>query len=266
MKPPALPATPFCPPTATRAAPAFICRNADPDHRAAMLALFILILALCAGVSQWAAGRYRQVLDQGGRERAPTAHTGGEIARLFLDSEDLQDVAIVEHNGLVSDCYDPRRRRLFLRRETLQGTTLAAWAVALHEAAHAAQTGEAQAQLLWRQQVIRMTRYGPMFALLIAGGLVVLLKFNTRFALAAVLGLCVIFLLLNLGTLAVEYNANARLRRFLERHCQRHGEALDRLTAHLGRVATREVGDLLQSPRYFLFSALPGSGRIRPQA
>ena len=36
------------------------------------------------------------------------------------------------------------------------------------------------------------------------------------------------------------------------------------VNALLARVATREVGDLLRSPRYFLLTALPGSGRIRP--
>jgi hypothetical protein len=36
------------------------------------------------------------------------------------------------------------------------------------------------------------------------------------------------------------------------------------LEGYLNRAATREVGDLLQSPRYFLFSAMPGSGSNRP--
>jgi len=63
----------------------------------------------------------------------------------------------------------------------------------------------------------------------------------------------------------VEFNANARLRRFLDKHLERHPEALDRLGAYLSRVATREVGDMLRSPRFFLLSGLPGSGKIRPQ-
>ncbi|HCN76644.1 MAG TPA: peptidase, partial [Verrucomicrobiales bacterium] len=52
---------------------------------------------------------------------------------------------------MTSNCFDPRRRRLFLTRETAGGATLAAWAVALHEAGHAAQTGEALGDVKWRQ-------------------------------------------------------------------------------------------------------------------
>ncbi|HRJ08295.1 MAG TPA: zinc metallopeptidase [Prosthecobacter sp.] len=230
-----------------------------------MLGIFAIVFLLAFLVCRHALGRYEQVLRQGAREAAPTAHTGAEIARLFFASEGITDVEIVEHEGMTSNCFDPRRRRLFLTRETAGGATLAAWAVALHEAGHAAQTGEALGDVKWRQTVIRLTRYGPGFAVILAGALM-LMKFNARMAVFACAGLCLAFLLLNLGTLAVEFNANARLRRFLEKHLERHHDALERLGGHLSKVATREVGDLLRSPRFFLLSGLPGSGKIRPKS
>lgn len=228
-----------------------------------MFAIFIIILLLCFGVCQWAAGRYAVVTSQGMRDRAPTAHTAAEMVKLFLAFEGVSDVEIVEHGGTASDYFDPRRRRLFLRPEVARGTSLGAWAIALHEAGHALQTGEALPELKWRQTVITLNRYGPMFGVLGLVGLI-FVKIPPRFAIAGLLAMCVLFLLLNLGTLAVEYNANARLRRFLEKHLDRHPDAQDRLNAYLTRVAMKEVGDLLQSPRYFLLSGLPGSGRIRP--
>jgi hypothetical protein len=39
---------------------------------------------------------------------------------------------------------------------------------------------------------------------------------------------------------------------------------LEKLESIIGPVCTRELGDLVQSPRYFFFSALPGSGKSRP--
>jgi hypothetical protein len=78
------------------------------------------------------------------------------------------------------------------------------------------------------------------------------------------MALCALLLLLNLGTLAIEFNANARLHRFLEKHLEPFPEAHDRLRGYLSAVATREVGDLLRSPRYFFFSGLPGTGKLRP--
>ncbi len=197
------------------------------------------------------------------KERAPTAHTGAEIVKLFLASEGVTDVEIVEHGGMASNYFDPRRRRLFLQPAVSAGTSMGAWAIALHEAGHALQTEDSLAELKWRQNVIRLNRYGPIFGLVGMAGMI-FMRFPPRFALMGLVAVCVMLLLLNLGTLAVEYNASARVRRFLDKHLDRHPDAHDRLTAHLGRVAVREVGDLLRSPRYFLFSALPGSGKIRP--
>lgn len=229
-----------------------------------MLAIPILLITLCVGLCRWAAGRYEAMLQQGSRETAPTAHNGAEIAQLFLAHEDITDVEVVQHGGTVTNYFDPKRRRLFLHKEVATGTTMAAWAVALHEAAHATQTGEALGDLKWRQTVIKLCRYGPIFAALGTAMVTFFMKIPARFSLMGLLAVCVMFLLLNLGTLAVEFNANARLRRFLEKHLAKRPSALERLPGYLNRMATRELGDLISSPRYFFFSALPGSGTARP--
>ncbi|HEY1084573.1 MAG TPA: zinc metallopeptidase [Prosthecobacter sp.] len=228
-----------------------------------MLAIFIIVLLLCFGVCQWAAGRYAQVREEGMKERAPTAHTGEEIARLFLAFEGAQDVKVVEHEGMTSNAFDPGRRRLFLESRVARGTSMGAWAIALHEAAHASQMDGMLADLKWRQTVIRLNRYGPIFALVGMVGML-FLRFPPRFAIAGLVAVCVILILLNIGTLAVEYNANSRVRRFLEKHLARNPDAQERLAAYLSNMAVREVGDLLRSPKYFLLSGLPGSGKIRP--
>ena len=230
-----------------------------------MLLIFIfLLLVLCYGVSQYALRRYEEMPRRGGAEPGPLAHTGAEMAEIFLREEGVGDVRVVEHDSVVSDYFDAGRRCLFLRPRTAQGTTLAAWAVALHEAAHATQTGDAKADLKWRRTVIGLNRYGPGIGVFASAALLLVLRSQFRLALVAFVALCVVLLLLNLGTLAVEFNANARLRRFLEQHLARWPDAQDRLRNCLSAVATREVGDMLRSHRYFLFSALPGTGKLRP--
>ncbi|MDZ4289603.1 MAG: zinc metallopeptidase [Prosthecobacter sp.] len=227
------------------------------------LIIIILVLVLGIGISRHALGRYEQMLRQGGRENAPMAHTGAEMAKLFLESEGIDDIEIVEHTSVVSDYYDPRRRRLFLRPEIARGSSMAAWAVALHEAAHATQTGDSLAQFKWRQTVILMTRYGPIFGAFGAVGML-LLRIHPRIAFLAFMAVCAVVLLLNLGTLAIEFNANARLHRFLEKHLEPWPSAHERLQGYLSAMATRELGDLLRSPRYFFFSGLPGTAKLRP--
>lgn len=229
-----------------------------------MLAIPILLFLLCLGICRWASGRFAEMWQQGSRERVPTAHTGAEMARLFLNFEGVNDVEILPHEGVVTNYYDPARKRLFFSREVFEGTTMAAWTLALHEAGHAAQEGEALDELKWRQSVIKLNRYVPTLAAVLAVGGMVLLRFPARLAIIGLLALCLAILLLNLGTLSVEMRANAGLRKFLAKHLAKWPSAQEKLEGYLHRAATREVGDLLNSPRYFLFTAMPGSGTSRP--
>lgn len=229
--------------------------------------LLLLGIVFFAGISlaRWAQARHAAMMLKGSHASAPTAHTGAEIALMFLKSEGVEDVQVVEHNALVSDYFDPTRRRLFLRHEVAQGTTLSAWAVALHEAAHALQTGETLSELKWRQSCIRMSRYLPMAATLVVIALMIARILVAKMAFILAGAILLLILLLNLGSLPTEFNANKRLRRFLDEHLKSHEQARTRLDELLFCMAIREAGDLLSSPRYFFFSALPGTGKARPQ-
>jgi Zn-dependent membrane protease YugP len=144
------------------------------------------------------------------------------------------------------------------------GTTFTAWAIALHEAAHALQTGDSLGELKWRQSCIRMSRYLPTLAVLVITGMTLFKVLIPRNAIFIAAGVLLLLLLLNLGSVPTELNANKRLRRFLEDHLKNHGQAHERLNELLFCMAIRETGDLLSSPRYFFLSALPGTGKSRP--
>lgn len=230
--------------------------------------VFLLIVAalfIGLAVARWAQARHASMMLKGFRATAPTAHTGSEIALMFLKSEGVDDVQVVEHNAVVTDYFDPTRRRLFLRREVAEGTTLAAWAIALHEAAHALQTGEAFGELKWRQSCIRMCRYIPMAAVFAIVGLMIARILVAKNAIIVAACVITLLLLLNLGSVPLEFNANKRLRRFLDAHLKNYPQASGRLDELLFCMAIREVGDLLSSPRYFFLSALPGTGKMRPR-
>ena len=229
-----------------------------------MIAVFIIVLLFIFGASRHALGRYESAIAGGRRQQAPLPFTGEEIALEFLKDNDVTDVQVVEHNAVVTDYFDPARRRLFLRSEFKDGKHLAAWAVALHEAAHALQTGDALPELKWRRSCIKMTRYVPTLTgiLLITFTLLKALPFRT--ALMGAIAAWAVVLLLNIGTLAVERNANLRLRKFLNERLRQHPSAREQIDFILSATGIREVGDLLRSPRYFFFSALPGTSKTRP--
>lgn len=226
--------------------------------------LIIVVLFAGLALARWASGRYSGMMLKGSRVNAPTAHTGAEIAQLFLRFEGIEDVQIVEHNAVVSDYFDPTRRRLFLRSNVAQGTTLAAWATALHEAAHALQTGNSLGEYKWRQSCIRTSRYLPTLVVILITTLTLFKILIPRTAILIAAAVFLLILLLNFGSVPVEFNANKRLRSFLDQHLKNHEQAASRLNELLFCMAIREVGDIFSSPRYFFLSALPGTGKSRP--
>ena len=229
-----------------------------------MLAIPILLVIVCVGLCRWATGRYESMMARATKEQAPTAHTGTEVVRLFLAFEGIDDVEIVEHGGTVTNYFDPKRRRLFLSRDVAQGTTMAAWTLALHEAAHALQNGDDLNSLKWRRTCISLTRYAPVGAGLMLFVVFLLRRLPGKMAVLAFLGVCGAVLLMNMGSLAIEFNANARVLKWLEERLSRYPGAIEKLQQLLGPIATRELGDLFNSPRYFFLSALPGTGGSRP--
>ena len=232
----------------------------------ARMSYIILIVAfvLSFGAARYAIGRFEGAMQRGRRWHVPEDKTGADIAAEFLAANEAGDVQIVRHNAVVSDYFDPGRRRLFLRAETHDGKDLASWALALHEAAHALQNGDDLNSLKWRRTCISLTRYAPVGAGLMLFVVFLLRRLPGKMAVLAFLGVCGAVLLMNMGSLAIEFNANARVLKWLEERLSRYPGAIEKLQQLLGPIATRELGDLFNSPRYFFLSALPGTGGSRP--
>jgi uncharacterized protein len=231
-----------------------------------MIAILLIVLLLAYGASRYALQRYEAAMAEGSRMRSPLSFTGGEIALEFLKDQGVTDVQLIEHEGLITDYFDPGRRRLFLRREFKDGQHLAAWAVALHEAGHALQTGESLTEFNWRRSCIKITRYLPTLAVIIAIGLKVVVRIPTLPLMIAVAATWALIMALNIGTLAIERNANLRLRRFIDDRLNAYPSAQEKIDQILKAVSIREVGDLIRSPRLFFFSALPGKRSTRPDS
>ncbi len=230
-----------------------------------MLVLPILLLAVAIGISMLASQRFTQALDLGRKVTVPGAQTAAEAAREFLDANDAADVKIMEHNALVSDYYDPRRRVLFLNRRVMQGTDAASWAVALHEAAHAAQRGDEAKALKWRLGNVRLARYAPALIGFVALLFVFLKRLSPRHAILLCGVSFFLIVMMNAMSMAVESNASQRALAWLDRKLRKHRATLDTFELLLPRVAWRDTGVLLRSPLYLLFGALPVGGALRPR-
>ena len=229
-----------------------------------MLGLFVILLVVTIGVARFAAGRHETAVKLGSRKLVPGAQTAAEAAREFLDAHGATDVKIREHTALISDYYDPVRRTLFLNRTTLKGTDLGSWAITLHEAAHATQTGDSAAALKWRFSNIRMTRYLPTVISLTCLLLVFLKRLPSSSGLRVAALLLALIMLANVLSLPIEFNASNRAQAWLERKFRSHPDTVDAITPLLRNVAFRDTGAFIRSPMYCLFGILPMGGRQRP--
>jgi len=133
--------------------------------------------------------------------------TGAQAARMVLDANGLQNVPIEQVRGELTDHYDPRSRTLRLSQGIYGVPSIAAVAVAAHEAGHAIQHATGYAPLKTRSAIVPLVNIGSNlgFIVLLAG----LFMQLTGLAWAGVVlfGLSTVFAAV---TLPVEFDASKR--------------------------------------------------------
>lgn len=144
--------------------------------------------------------KYSQVPVSGGM-------TGYEAAKRVLESAGLDDVKIEMTHGTLSDHYDPMHKTLRLSEAVYRSTSVAAVAVASHEAGHAIQHAEGYKPLMIRTSSVFMVNFGsklswPIFFLGLLFGFAPLVNIG--------IALYVLIVLFTLITLPVEFNASSR--------------------------------------------------------
>ncbi len=144
--------------------------------------------------------KYSQVPVSGGM-------TGYEAAKRVLESAGLDDVKIEMTHGTLSDHYDPMHKTLRLSEAVYRSASVAAVAVASHEAGHAIQHAEGYQPLMIRTSSVFMVNFGsklswPIFFLGLLLGFAPLVNIG--------IALYVLIVLFTLITLPVEFNASSR--------------------------------------------------------
>jgi Zn-dependent membrane protease YugP len=92
--------------------------------------------------------------------------TGREAAYVVLRTNGITDVEIEEVDGFLSDHYSSGEKVLRLSPDNYNGTSIAAVAVAAHEAGHAVQHASGYAPLVIRNIAVPMAGIGSQFGYL----------------------------------------------------------------------------------------------------
>jgi uncharacterized protein len=120
--------------------------------------MYYLLIAPAFLLGLWAQFRIHTTYGVAQRMAAPLS--GAAAARHILDSAGLENVAIEQIPGQLSDHYDPRDKVLRLSPEVYQTRSLAAVGIAAHEAGHAIQDARAYAPLVIRNAAVPVAGFG----------------------------------------------------------------------------------------------------------
>jgi len=179
-----------------------------------MLAYLVLVVPFII-LGYWAQRRVSTTFQTWSQVRSHSGRTGQEVARAILDRNGLQNVPVQHTPGSLSDHYDPRKRTVNLSDDVFASNSVAAVAVAAHEAGHAIQHAKAYAPLAIRSAVFPAAAFGSsMFMPLFIAGIVFTamgMVFGQTIILIAIIAFS-FSVLFQLVTLPVEFDASRRAR------------------------------------------------------
>ena len=141
--------------------------------------------------------------------------TGAQVAHSMLQHYGINDVSIVQGEGLLTDHFNPSTKTVSLSPDVFSGRSVAAASVAAHECGHAVQHDTGYAPLKLRSAIVPVVRiasiaqqWGFLAAILLAGSFPQLL-------LIVIIAMA-ITTLFSLITLPVEFDASRRALAWLD--------------------------------------------------
>lgn len=170
------------------------------------LILFLVVLAF----SLYAQVKVSKAYAKNARIPSRGGLTGREAAEAVMAQAGIDDVAIVETGGHLTDHYDPVGRRLVLSSENYRGTSLAAIGVAAHESGHAIQHKIGYSMLQARMALVPATQFVSRVVPFLILASFFLLRGLTGMVLDLAIVCYAVLTLFQLITLPVEFDASRR--------------------------------------------------------
>ena len=166
----------------------------------------------CLLIGLWAQMRVKSAYKRASKINARSGRTGAQAAAEILLEAGVDNVAIEQTKGWLSDHYDPRSRTLRLSPDVFQGRSLAALGIAAHEVGHAIQHAHNYAPLTMRNALVPVASIGSSmsYIIIVAG---VLLHMSGLLWLGV--GLFAALVVFQLFELPCEFDASARAKQQL---------------------------------------------------
>lgn len=133
--------------------------------------------------------------------------TGADAARMVLRQNGVAELPIKQISGNLTDHFDPRNNTISLSQDVYGSASVAAVGIAAHEAGHAVQHSTGYAPIKLRSKLVPVANIGSQAGIWLA---VLGIAFATQTLAYVGVGLYLFFVLFQLVTLPVEFNASNR--------------------------------------------------------
>ncbi len=215
----------------------------------------------------WAQSRVQGAYRKYSKVRTYLGLTGAEVARRILDMNGLQNIAVEQTRGFLSDNYDPRAKVLRLSPEVYQGNSVASAGIAAHESGHALQDQQAYAPLKLRAAMVPSVQIGSWLGpIIFIVGLLLSQASSVGFSIAvAGLILFALVAVFALVTLPVELDASNRAKAILANSGIIYNQEIQGVNSVLNAAALTYVAAAMQAVSTLLYYAflLLGAGSRR---
>ena len=124
--------------------------------------IYWIILGVSGLLSLLASLYVKSAFRSGAEVPIQSGMTGAEVARRILRDQDIVDVEVHEHQGFLSDHYNPMAKTLNLSPDVYNGRTAAAAGVAAHEVGHALQHAQGDVTMWARTILVYPANFGSM--------------------------------------------------------------------------------------------------------
>ncbi len=206
----------------------------------------------------WAQWKVKSAFNKYSRVATASRATGGQVARLLLDSQGLSHVRVEKVSGFLSDHYDPKAKVLRLSPDVYDSPSVAAAGIAAHEMGHALQDAQNYAPLTMRTAMVPAVQVGSWLGpLIFMGGLLFSLT-NLAWLGLFLFGATALFALV---TLPVEFDASSRAKKLLAGQGVLIGSEMEGVNRVLNAAAMTYVAGAIQAISTLLYYAWLLMGR-----
>lgn len=172
--------------------------------------VYFLFILPGVALSMWASWKTKSAFNKYSRVRSARGLTGAQAAQAMLQRAGIHDVTVKPTRGYLSDHYNPMNKTLALSEATYSQPSVAAVAVACHEAGHAIQHAQGYKPMWLRSALVPTANIGSSVGMWsMIGGL--FFQAPGLILFGALLFSAV--LLFQVVTLPVEFDASARAKR-----------------------------------------------------